>query len=310
MICLTLTMLILFLIAALIVLFYPKEQKNTLRMFSISDCQEYTPTTEEMNSHMFKIFLIANIMLNREFRVPKEMRFFYGKEKFIDFFRNILKQQSYFEWKEFTTQINNGEHLVNKLYSMMELHKFTYTIMGTFIIRNFTNNPLNVDPKFKHGVGSNMIDVIKNHFSKDFYTKDANLNHGFELIKELLNYNNCYCQQTNPFIMLLMKPSDYKYCKSISGLLAFNSLALLIGALIIVITNLILEEFINFIFKTASFDSFSNKSTIQIISISMALFFNILVFPFYSVVYKFSQFILSQDLLRPIQGSSTFLLIL
>ena len=273
-------MLILFSFIVLIVLFYQKEQMDILRMFSVSDCKDNTPTTEEMKSIIFKIFMMSNILLYRDSKLPREQTFFNSSWKLKRFIQKTLNQSQYFKWFDFSEEIYNGIDVMLDLYATIRLGEFSKRNPSLSWGGNIMLNPLDIDPKNKISVKENMISVFETYFSDKIYSDEPNLGPSFELLKELLNDTHCYCKQTNPFIMIFTKPSDYKYCKQMSKLLFYNNTATLIGALIIVIMNVILQMFINYLFKKVNFTSNINKSTIKILITSMALFFNILVFLF------------------------------
>lgn len=274
-------MLVLFLIVIVVVLFYQKEQMDILQMFSVADCKDSTPTTKQMDDLVFNIFMMSNILLRRESKIPKNKSFFKGNQKLKNFLQQTLKQQRYFEWKDFSEKIVEGTAIVNHLYSLVKLNEFSKNLQQDVWVGNILTNPLQVDSDFQYSVSQNMIEVVDNYFSKQFYTDTVNLGPTFELTKELFNYTHCYCKQVNPYVMLIQRPNDYKYCKSMSLLLFYNSIVNIIGAFIIVITNMTLHKFINFLFEKVFFKSNSNKSTAKVLTISMALFFNTLVSSFH-----------------------------
>lgn len=275
--CMTSCTLILFLVVVLVVLFSQQEQTDILQMFSVSDCEEYTPTTKEMNDYMFKILMVSNIMIEREDRLPKDKGFFARTPKMASFIREIIQQSKYFKWKEIIKDINPTMKNMNRFYEDIKLDDYINKHRIGNMDLMFKRNPLTVDPKFQNTVYQNINIIVENAFPKEFYHESTHLGPSFELLKEYLNYNNCYCMQTSPVVMLFGKPSDFKYCKPMSWLLFYNSGTTLIGALIIVITNEILYKLILFFFQKVSFRSRSTKAASEVIAIALALFFNTLV---------------------------------
>ena len=269
--------LILFLFVVLTVLFSQQEQTDILQMFSVSDCKDYTPTTNEMNEYMFKILMISNIIMSREKRIPDQSSFFIRTPKMKTTIQDIISQEEYLVWEELVGEMDSEIKPIDTFYEQIKLDDYVNKHRIENMIINAYRHPKYVDRNFEFSVHQNIKQLIRNSFPPEFFTEAANLSAAFELLKEYLNYNNCYCRRTNPLVMLISKPSDYKYCRSLSWMMLNNSGSTLFGALIIVITNDLLYRFILLFFRKVSFRSRNTKASAEVIAIALALFFNTLV---------------------------------
>ena len=280
-ICMILTMIVLMLLflglILVIVKFSQQEQKEILNMFSVTDCNHYTPTTEQMDHLIFKIFMVANIIMTREKRLPEHQRFFRHMTTMGKFFKNTMGQQHLFNWKEMVEKMGNSFEFVKDLFKTIKMRNNIPLDPVAKIFEDRFQNASTVDPDFEYEVSRNMVRIVESNLPDKYYEPTTNLNVSYHFIKQLMNENHCYCRQTNPFLMLINKPSDFKYCESMSWLLVFNSGTTLIGALLILLTNVILQKSIMFMFDKIPFVSRSRKATYEVLVVSLALFFNTLV---------------------------------
>ena len=266
--------------------FSKEEHNNFMKSIFDKTCKTLANTKtkrtphEQLKHNMSYRFLLTSIILMREKNVEKDSPFLrYGSKK--DDHINILNQLA--DNQKYSLSNTNRIELDKKC-------KKTNKLVKIIIGKDYTSNQqssqgkplkclyeiMNMDEtkSFKEKMQLYIMQFFpkkKKEFTQIHKFKSLNK------LKKLLSQDHCICSKMNPFTVLFTNYADIKYCKSMFWLYFYNFLTTNFWAIIIVISNLILQKTIMNLFEKIYLTSKSQKSTIEIYTISIVLFFNTMV---------------------------------